>query len=150
VLGERTFPAADLAEYLQWDDARVEYCLYRCPRSRSAVNVGFFDGRRHLRLAFEAPEGRIEVFYDRAEELRTALQAEFGTKVHCDSEYQPLASASELSLPVVGPDGAITTWEEESKLFSSLPPLGFLRVYAADEPGLKDRVNRFCREFFTR
>lgn len=148
LLGHKPFPVDDLAEYLRWDDAGVEYCLYRCPRSRSAASGRFFTGRGHLRMAFEAPEGRVEAYCDRAEELRTALLDKFGDKVYCDSEYQPLASDSELGLLVLGPDGSHSSCEKESKLFASLPPLGFLRVYAVDEPGLKERVSKFCRDFF--
>lgn len=63
--------------------------------------------------------------------------------------YRPLATGeSELSLPVIAPDGTLSSWEAESKLFNTLPPLGFLRVYSTDEPGLREEVNRFCHAFF--
>jgi hypothetical protein len=149
LLQGKPFPVDEPDEYLRWDDVRVEYCLYHCPRSRSFAGARPFVGRRHLKVAFEAPGGRVEDYIDRAENLKVALLEEFGDGVHCDAMYRPLATGeSELSLPVIAPDGTLSSWEAESKLFNTLPPLGFLRVYSTDEPGLREEVNRFCHAFF--
>lgn len=146
LLEGKGFPVTDLNAYLLWDDALVEHELVEwgsAGRSRVARDIL---ARNHYRVAYEVPLAELdEDLADWVGPIVKQLQREFGEDVWVDYDYKPFAPARELGMPVV--DGKKrTSWEQESRLLKTLPPLGFARVYARNDKPLRKAVESRARE----
>lgn len=150
ILPDGRFPE-DIDEYLRWDDPRVETAIATRALDGPPLEAArFFMERDHFRSAFEAPEGQVDRYRTHEPELREALAEEFGGDAHLDAEAKQLARATELDLPIVRDGEIVSRWADESPFFKTLPPLGFLRVFARNERALVEQVAEFCEAFFER
>lgn len=135
-------------EYLKWDDTAVEQEIQRQGRLGSNEAASVFYTRGHYRMVFQAPEGSLESYMDQVDDLRRGLADTFGNDVYVDALVKPLAPTGGPDVLVVSKGSVVSTWEAESKLFSTLPPLGFFRVYARNDGSVKKAVEDYCQGFF--
>ena len=99
-----------------------------------------------LRSAYEVPLERLnESLMDQIARVAQQLQAQFGADVWMDHSFKPFAPATELAIPVVD-EVEVTSWEEESLLLNTWPPLGFARVYCKNNRELLDAVHSKAHE----
>lgn len=148
LLEGRGFPVEDVAAYLQWDDALVEHELVARGTSGASQVAKDILERRHYRVAYEVPPASLdENIGERMESLSHRLGQEFGNDVWVDWLYRPFAPARELAMPIV--DGSkLTSWVRESRLLSTLPPIGFARVYARNDEELKKTVHERAEKLY--
>lgn len=141
LLNGGSFPIEDPERYLRWDDAVVEHELVERGAAGASPIAKLIVQRNHYRVAYEVPLARLdEDLMDQMDYVARELQAEFGAEVWVDRAFRPFAPATELAIPVVDAD-RVTSWEQESHLFRTLPPLAFARVYARNEKALIEAVS---------
>ena len=146
LLNGQGFPVEDPNSYLRWDDACVEHELVERGVSGKSSVASAILGRNHFRVAYEVPLARLnESLMDQIDSVAQQLQAQFGADVWVDHMFKPFAPATELAIPVVDEE-KVTSWEEESRLLNTLPPLGFARVYCKDDRDLLDAVRSKAHE----